>query len=49
MEPVFVASGILLAILIIVSYYVTNGIGIMGAPNAPICFILNEQGTSRSC
>ena len=32
MEPVFIASGILLVVLVIVSYYVTNGIGTMGAP-----------------
>ncbi|MEC7097738.1 MAG: hypothetical protein VXW70_05995 [Candidatus Thermoplasmatota archaeon] len=43
MEPVFVASGILLAILIIVSYYVTNGIGTMGAPMRQFAlFLMNK-------
>ena len=32
MEPAFLSAVILLTILIIVSYYVTNGIGTMGAP-----------------
>ena len=43
MEPVFVASGILLAILVIVSYYVTNGIGTMGAPMRQFAlFLMNK-------
>ena len=43
MEPVFVASGILLAILVIASYYVTNGIGSMGAPMRQFAlFLMNK-------
>jgi len=43
MEPVFIASGILLAILVIVSYYVTNGIGTMGAPMRQFAlFLMNK-------
>ena len=43
MEPVFIASGILLVILVIVSYYVTNGIGTMGAPMRQFAlFLMNK-------
>lgn len=43
MEPVFIASGILLVVLVIVSYYVTNGIGTMGAPMRQFAlFLMNK-------
>lgn len=43
MEPVFIASGILLVVLVIVSYYVTNGIGTMGAPLRQFAlFLMNK-------
>ena len=43
MEPVFIASGILLVVLVIVSYYVTNGIGTMGAPMRQLAlFLMNK-------
>ncbi len=43
MEPVFIASAILLSILIIVSYYVTNGIGTMGVPMRQFAlFLMNK-------
>ena len=43
MEPVFIASGILLIVLVIVSYYVTNGIGTMGAPMRQFAlFLMNK-------
>ena len=43
MEPVFIASGILLVLLVIVSYYVTNGIGTMGAPMRQFAlFLMNK-------
>ena len=43
MEPVFISSGILLAILLTVSYYVTNGIGTMGAPMRQFAlFLMNK-------
>ncbi len=32
MEPIFISAAILLAALLVVSYYVTNGVGTMGAP-----------------
>ena len=42
MEPVFISAAILLTILLVVSYYVTNGIGDNGCPNASICFVFDE-------
>ena len=43
MEPVFISGAILLAILVIVSYYVTNGIGTMGAPMRQFAlFLMNK-------
>ena len=43
MEPVFISATILLTILIIVSYYVTNGIGTMGAPMRQFAlFLMNK-------
>ena len=43
MEPVFISSAILLTILVIVSYYVTNGIGTMGAPMRQFAlFLMNK-------
>ena len=43
MEPVFISAAILLAILVIVSYYVTNGIGTMGAPMRQFAlFLMNK-------
>ena len=43
MEPVLIASAILLSILIIVSYYVTNGIGTMGVPMRQFAlFLMNK-------
>ena len=32
MEPIFISAAILLAALLVVSYYVTNGVGTMGVP-----------------
>ena len=43
MEPVFISAAILLTILLIVSYYVTNGIGTMGAPMRQFAlFLMNK-------
>lgn len=43
MEPVFISAAILLTILVIVSYYVTNGIGTMGAPMRQLAlFLMNK-------
>ena len=43
MEPVLVSAVILLTILVIVSYYVTNGIGTMGAPMRQLAlFLMNK-------
>ena len=43
MEPVFISAAILLTILVIVSYYVTNGIGTMGAPMRQFAlFLMNK-------
>ena len=43
MEPAFISAAILLTILIIVSYYVTNGIGTMGAPMRQFAlFLMNK-------
>ncbi len=43
MEPVFVFSAILLAILLTVSYFITNGIGTMGAPLRQFAlFLMNK-------
>ncbi len=43
MEPVFISAAILLTILVIVSYYVTNGLGTMGAPMRQFAlFLMNK-------
>ena len=43
MEPVFISAAILLTILVTVSYYVTNGIGTMGAPMRQFAlFLMNK-------
>ena len=43
MEPVFISAAILLTILLVVSYYVTNGIGTMGAPMRQFAlFLMNK-------
>ena len=43
MEPVFISATILLATLLVVSYYVTNGVGTMGAPLRQFAlFLMNK-------
>ena len=43
MEPVFISAAILLAALLVVSYYVTNGVGTMGTPLRQFAlFLMNK-------
>ena len=43
MEPIFISAAILLASLLIVSYYVTNGVGTMGVPLRQFAlFLMNK-------
>ena len=43
MEPVFISAAILLAVLLVVSYYVNNGVGTMGAPLRQLAlFLMNK-------
>jgi hypothetical protein len=43
MEPIFISAGILLAALLVVSYYVTNGVGTMGVPLRQFAlFLMNK-------
>lgn len=43
MEPIFISAAILLASLLVVSYYVTNGVGTMGVPLRQFAlFLMNK-------
>ena len=43
MEPVFISAAILLTALLVVSYYVNNGVGTMGAPLRQLAlFLMNK-------
>ena len=44
MEPVFISAAILLAAMLVVSYYVNNGVGTMGAPlRQRALFLMNKE------